>query len=342
MHTFGMPLPILQNRMSLDGGFSGSLEESMANLSIGRRQGHEAGYQEGLDDGFTQGRNSGWKEGHEVGRVSGNKAGWDAGVVKANLVIAQQIAISRELQADKVSLTEMLAQQAKQIAALDEKFQQALAVNQQALVNNATLFKEAQTAIAAKAELARQLDAAKASQKSDNIALYELKTIVQLGLRPSLDKAESENGKLLEAHAKKCQENDELRTMLDALKDANARLQEQVLTLDANLKKETAEHTEVLWQFNRAAVFMNAVREVLEDITDNKTPEGQHVKLLFAERYSSELKKSLEKGTIKGTPEEDISFANRLPKTQEFILTMLSSIGTNSELNLGEEWVPSA
>lgn len=136
-----------------------------------------------------------------------------------------------------------------------------------------------------------------------------------------------------------------LRRLVDALKGANVRLQEQVTSMDEKLQERTKQYANQLWQYNRSLVFMNAVRGVLEDLTIDKSPHANHVRALFAEKYAQQVSQSLEKGAIKAAPDTDNEFATALPRTRKFIVDMLNSVGKEKEAELalvdeGDDWVP--
>lgn len=135
------------------------------------------------------------------------------------------------------------------------------------------------------------------------------------------------------------------RELIEALKGANQRLQEQVADLDAKYQEKSRQHTEQLWQYNRSLVFMNSVRRVLEDLTSEDTPQAERVRELFAEKYAQQVSKALEAGGIKAPPENESEFAKSLPQTRQFILNMLQSVGRQNELRTAEpepeeDWVP--
>lgn len=119
-----------------------------------------------------------------------------------------------------------------------------------------------------------------------------------------------------------------LRKLVDALKGANVRLQEQVTSMDEKLQERTKQYVNQLWQYNRSLVFMNAVRDVLEDLTIDKSPHANHVRALFAEKYAGQVSQSLEKGSIKAAPDTDNEFAKALPRTHEFIVRLLGDSST--------------
>lgn len=164
-------------------------------------------------------------------------------------------------------------------------------------------------------------------------------------LEAKVAELERENTKLRGENAKLRKSDSDLRELIEALKGANQRLQEQVADLDAKYQEKSRQHTEQLWQYNRSLVFMNSVRRVLEDLTSEDTPQAERVRELFAEKYAQQVSKALEAGGIKAPPENETEFAKSLPQTRKFILDMLHSVGQKNELHdraaePEEDWVP--
>jgi len=129
----------------------------------------------------------------------------------------------------------------------------------------------------------------------------------------------------------------DLTELVAALKQANARLQHQVTQMDREYQIRNKEYADQVWQYNRSLVFMNAVRGVLEDITSDKSPQADHVRALFVDKYKQQLTSSLEKGLIKEAPEKDAEFEKALPRTRKFIMNMLSSVGNHKEAHNGDQ-----
>lgn len=75
--------------MSLDGGYTGSLDQAIANLHIGRNQGYKQGFDEGHAQGFAEGRDLGYRE------------GWDAGIARGNEGMIKQLGYTRDRVAEK-------------------------------------------------------------------------------------------------------------------------------------------------------------------------------------------------------------------------------------------------
>lgn len=146
-------------------------------------------------------------------------------------------------------------------------------------------------------------------------------------LDAKLRQSEQQNADLRGQNQQLKQHNDELRQLVDALKGANGRLQSQVGALDQKYTERSAQLRDQLWQYNRTVVFMNAVRGVLEDLSSDRSPNSDHVRQLFAEKYARQVSKSLQEGAIVMAPESDAEFAKALPRTREFILSMLQSVG---------------
>ena len=123
----------------------------------------------------------------------------------------------------------------------------------------------------------------------------------------------------------------DLAELVSALKQANGRLQRQVGQLEEQFESRSKEYADQIWQYNRSLVFMNAVRGVLEDITSDNTPEAGRIRSLFIDKYKHQVATNLEQGTVKVAPENDEAFKKALPRTRQFIMTMLSSVGHNHE-----------
>lgn len=123
------------------------------------------------------------------------------------------------------------------------------------------------------------------------------------------------------------------RELIEVLKGANQRLQEQVTELDAKFQERRRQYVDQLWQYNRALIFVNSVREVLEELTSDRSPNADHVRQLFAEKYAHQVSQGLKEGAIKAAPEVDDEFAKALPKTRKFIVDMLSSAGSLKEVS---------
>lgn len=136
-------------------------------------------------------------------------------------------------------------------------------------------------------------------------------------LTARFDEMERENGNFKKS-------NQGLRDVVTALKEAKERLQTEVSQLDEKFKNRTKEYTNQVWQYNRNMVFMNAARSTLEDLTIGNGSQGKQVREMFAQKYGEQVSNALSKGTIRVPPDKDESFAKTLPKTQKFILDMLT------------------
>ena len=115
-----------------------------------------------------------------------------------------------------------------------------------------------------------------------------------------------------------------LQRELAQQRDLIAQLEAKVTSLDTKFREKSEQYVDQLWQHNRSIVFMNSVRKVLEDLTNQDTPIATRVRRLFAERYAEEVSEALGKGGIKTPPEKDEKFAKSLPQTRQFILDMLN------------------
>ncbi len=115
-----------------------------------------------------------------------------------------------------------------------------------------------------------------------------------------------------------------LQRELAQQRDLIAQLEAKVTSLDTKFREKSEQYVDQLWQHNRSIVFMNSVRKVLEDLTNEDTPIATRVRRLFAERYAEQVSEALGKGGIKTPHEKDEKFAKSLPQTQQFILDMLN------------------
>lgn len=151
--------------------------------------------------------------------------------------------------------------------------------------------------------------------------------------RELIDRLEAKVAELERENAKLRKSDSDLRELIKALKGANQRLQEQVADLDVKYQEKSRRLTEQLWQYNRSLVFMNSVRGVLEELTSDRSPNADHVRQLFTEKYAHQVSQGLKEGAIKAAPEVDDEFAKALPKTRKFIVDMLSSAGSLNEVS---------
>ena len=247
--------------MSLDGGYTGSLDHAISNLYVGRNQ--------GLAQGIHEGRALGQSEGYEAGRQDG----WNEAASEGNRLLMEQAAHMSQHELEKQLLQQELERQRILIEQLDSR-----------------------------------------------LLLSEQNKLELRGQNQQLNKAANE-----------------MRQLVDALKSANGRLQSQVSDLDRRYTDRSTQLRDQLFQYNRTVVFMNAVRGVLEDLSSERSPNAEHVKRLFAEKYANQVSKSLREGAIVVAPEADAEFAKALPRTREFILSMLQSVGTSSEHSADHE-----
>jgi len=144
-------------------------------------------------------------------------------------------------------------------------------------------------------------------------------------LRARLDAMELENANLK-------QSNEGLRQLANALQAANDRLQASVADLDQRFEQRTKQYHDAMWNYNRNMVFMNVVRMTLEDVASQSAAQARQVREHFAKHYGAQITNAMGKGTIKVPLDKDAELAASLPKTQRFILDMLSKVGHPSDL----------
>jgi chromosome segregation ATPase len=154
-------------------------------------------------------------------------------------------------------------------------------------------------------------------------------------LQAKLDAMERENADLK-------QKNQGLREVVDALKAANERLQAEVDQLDEKFEKQTEEYAEQVWQYNRSLCFTNAVRSVLEELTAPNDSEADRIREMFAKRYAQEVNESLNDGSIRMSPDKDKAFAEAMPKTQKFIVEMLTKVAQHAPKEIRENMLEQA
>lgn len=241
----------MSHKMSLDGGYIGSIDHAISNLRVGQIQGRAQGHQEGVDEGYNWGYHNGWTDAVAIGNAN----------------IEKQMEYTRQHIAEKETLAVKLAEQKKLIELLVAK----------------------------------------------------------------VDQLEQENATLRDDNKKARMSDGGLRDLVDAMKKANHRLQEQVAELDAKFAKQSKEYGEQLWQFNRCVVFMNTVRGVIEDLTKDDSPQSERIRDLFKEKYAENVDSGIQLGAIKNAPEQDEEFSKRLPKTHRFIVDILNSVGRTSD-----------
>lgn len=95
--------------MSLDGGYTGSIDHAIANLHVGRNQGRKEGMADGYDQGFVEGQSYGYAQ------------GWDAGIARGNLEMSKQLTFTRQHIEEKERLRVSAQQQQELIDQLEEK-----------------------------------------------------------------------------------------------------------------------------------------------------------------------------------------------------------------------------
>lgn len=118
-------------------------------------------------------------------------------------------------------------------------------------------------------------------------------------------------------------ENDELRSAVKSLHNANGQLQSQALQLDEKLKAMTKEYIDDRWQYNRCVVFMSSVRLVLEDLMTESAQQAEHLRMLFSKRYEQITEKALNEGTLRVPLHTDETLARNLPTVAAFMSKQL-------------------
>jgi uncharacterized coiled-coil protein SlyX len=176
----------------------------------------------------------------------------------------------------------------------------------------------------ANVEIAKQMGFVRqhvADKESMQMQLQEQHRLIGL-MKERLDELELQNANLKKG-------NDGLRDVVLALKQANERMQTELTRLDDKYKARSEEYVDQMFQYNRNMVFMNAVRATLEDFTEKHGSHAKEVREIFAQKYSVEVSNALQRRAIRVAPEMDETFANTLPRTRKFIISMLSKVASN-------------
>lgn len=173
-------------------------------------------------------------------------------------------------------------------------------------------------------------------------AEVERQSMLILQLEEKVRELTEENKALHEASARPGRTpGADLTQLVSALKEANGRLQQQVADSEQQFQERSKQYSELMWQYNRSLVFMNAVRGVLEDITSDKSPQADQIRAMFVDKYKQQVTTNLKEGFIKVEPEKDEAFAKALPRTRKFIMSMLDSVGKHQDhQNDGNDLTP--
>ena len=121
--------------------------------------------------------------------------------------------------------------------------------------------------------------------------------------------------------------------VVTALRTAHDRLIGEISQWEKKFKTRTEEYADQVRKYNRSMVFMNAVRAVLEDLTGKPGGQARLVRELFVKRYTEEVDVALKDGAIHQTLEQDEAFGRSLPKTQKFIVRLLSAAPSDDRHN---------
>ncbi|MGS0567139.1 hypothetical protein [Xanthomonas oryzae] len=135
-----------------------------------------------------------------------------------------------------------------------------------------------------------------------------------------------ENRRLAAANGRTTSTDASMQQLVASLKAANAQLAEQVKELDTQLQDQTRELHNVMAQYGKSIVFINAMRTTLEHLTSERSPQAQYVRELFAESYGEQVSEALRDGYIKAPLENDSAFAKQLPRTHQFLNDLLSKV----------------
>lgn len=117
--------------------------------------------------------------------------------------------------------------------------------------------------------------------------------------------------------------NQELRTLVGQLQNANQNLQTKLSNLSKEYQQQTEQYNEQIWQYNRTVVVLNSIRGVLEDLTSEDSLQAERIRNVFSKRYRSEVSKFLDREHLDASPHESQKFAQSLPNTARFLKTIL-------------------
>jgi len=185
--------------------------------------------------------------------------------------------------------------------------------------------------VADKAALQQALDA-------QNVVITQLKARLQ--------QLEAENQAL---RTKSGQQNQAaphpLSALVEELRTSNGELQTQVHELEAKYDAKNKEWVDGLWSYNRAVVFVNAMRNTVSQLSADPDSELSHeIAQVFSAEYDKEIERGMSEGAIGERLETDDAFATAMPLTHQFLRNILQS--ANPELARAgqpedvDDWVP--
>lgn len=116
-----------------------------------------------------------------------------------------------------------------------------------------------------------------------------------------------------------------LQEAVTDLREANVRLQDELVRMTECFEKRTREYHDLLGRFNQQMVVMNAARSVLETLASGNEFSATHVRTLFGQQYRYNVAGALTRGTLQVAPDQDELFARLMPKTHRFIEAMLAA-----------------
>lgn len=121
--------------------------------------------------------------------------------------------------------------------------------------------------------------------------------------------------------------NEELRKQLDFTRESvteNEKLKAENEELRKQLQERTKQYSDSILLRNQTVIFVNTARDVLENIIQHESPSvANRLKKLFSEKYKSYLKRSIEKKFILQKPEQSTAFAQEMPQTHRFLITIV-------------------
>lgn len=252
----------------------------------GRNEGIDIGRQQGLTDGYNQGYTEGHHQGYCAGSQEAHTAGYNEAIDEANVAIAR-------LQAQHAAYQQDVAERYQAHEAECDKLKQ-LALNQAAQIRalEEQLVQREQSALQYQTKIDNLL-AAHQQLTQENVVIRNEASALTQRIRSSL---------LEKAELNETVEN------LTLAKDANRlKLQEQ------------------LAHYNKTLTFVNAIREAVDFLLEQKPALQNLFSKLFADEYKKSIEFRIMVDEIKAAPHEDSDFALLLPQTHKFILAMLKN-----------------
>lgn len=111
---------------------------------------------------------------------------------------------------------------------------------------------------------------------------------------------------------------------MTALEAQKAQLSEEVSQLRRSAPALPADH---VWTYNQLMLCADAMRYTIAEVLEAGNDANGQIRKSFERTYRDMANAALSKGTIRIAPEGDVAFAKTFPKTQRFLLDMLTTHG---------------